>query len=238
MKGWGGDDSPVINRRRHRHKASGIRVILRIPCGIALVGNAHDVASIDMIGGESQAPQAVGRLDDGRGKAHLDVPLDVAVEEPDARVGRLEAQHEERVGHDGDRVAHGRGAGVVDVAAGPVACVAAGAVQDLEVVAVEVEGMAGGVDVVDDYLDNVAVVDDEGDDGAVDGLVRVVFSRCRGGVEGRHGLADIGDVVETGAKPPLELPQIGMPEKIAKHLPRVPVLVEAELEVELNQLVV
>lgn len=63
-------------------------------------------------------------------------------------------------------------------------------------VAVEVEGVACCVEVVDDDLDDVAVGDDEGVDLAVDDGVGVVGACCGGGVEGWYLLADIGFVVE------------------------------------------
>lgn len=149
-----------------------------------------------MVVGEGEAAQAVGGLDEGGGQAHLDVPLDVAVEEPDARVGGVEAEDGVRVGHDGDGVAQGRRGGVVDVAAGPAAGAAARAVEHLEVVAVQVERVRRRVQVVDHDLHHIAVVDDEGVHLAVDGRVRVGLARRRGAVERRHQLRDVRDVIE------------------------------------------
>ena len=152
-----------------------------------------------MVLGELAAAQAVGGLDDGGRQAHLDVPLDVAVEQPDSGVVGLEAQHGEGLGHDGDRVAHGRRRRVVDVAARPVARAADGAVEDLEVVPVQVERVGRVVLVVDHDLHDVAVVDDVGVDLAVDDGIGVFVAGGRGGVEGRHALGDVGDVVDARA---------------------------------------
>ena len=152
-----------------------------------------------MVGRKGQALQALGRLDDGGGQAHLDVPLDMAVEQPRAWVGGPEAQHSERVCHDGHRVALHRRAGVVDVAVRPAARPAAGAIKHLEVMAVQVEGVRGRVEVVDHDLDEIAVGDDEGVDLAVDDWVGVEVAGCSSGVQGGYLLGDVCDIVEVSA---------------------------------------
>jgi hypothetical protein len=81
--------------------------------------------------------------------------------------------------------------------AGPEALAAWPAVEDLEVMAVEVEGVRGDVDVVDYDLDDVVVVHDKRVDLAVDDRVGVGVA-CRGdAVEGGDFLGDVGYVVET-----------------------------------------
>lgn len=153
-----------------------------------------------MVIGDGKVAEPLGGLDDGGRETHLDVPLNVAVEEVDAGVLGLEAQNGVGVAHDGDGVA-ARGllveAGAGD--AGPDACAGSGASDDLEVVAVEVEGVVGFVVVVDDDVDDVTVVHDEGVDGAVDEGVGVVLAGGGGRVEGGHLLVDIGGAVYASA---------------------------------------
>ena len=163
------------------------------------MGDAELVARGEVVGRKLHAAEPVGRLDDGRRQAHLDVPLDVAVEQPDARVVGLEAQHRERVRHDGHRVAHRRRRRVVDVPGRPVARPRARAVEHLEVVAVQVERVRGIIDVVDDDLHDIAVFNDEGVDLAVDDGVGVEVAGGRRAVQGGDLLADVGEVVEAGA---------------------------------------
>ena len=206
---------PIISGGRHRDEAGGIGVVTNVTGRIALVRNVLLLAGVDVVVREREALELIGRLDDGGGQTHLDVPLDVAVEEPDARVVGLEAQDGEAAGVDRDRVALGRLAVVVGVALGPLAGSGLGPVEHLEVVAVQMERVVGTVQVVDDDLDHLVALDDEGVDLAVDLGVLVVVARGGGAVQGGHRLLDVRLVVEAGA--------------------RVVVLVAAESKVKLDQ---
>lgn len=152
-----------------------------------------------MILREGQVSQPVRRLNDGGRQAHLDMPFNVAMEQPSARVGGLEPQDGVRVRHDRDGVAPGRLLVVVGVPAGPVPGAGLGAVENLEVMAVEMERVGGSILVVDHDLDDIAVVDNEGVDLAVDDGIAVVVARGGGRVQGRHLLVDVCQVVEASA---------------------------------------
>lgn len=80
--------------------------------------------------------QILGRFDHGDGEAGLDVPFDMAVEEPHTRIIGREAQHDVglNVGHDG--VPPQRAGGEVSVS-GEGACIRAGALDDLKRMAVQ-----------------------------------------------------------------------------------------------------
>jgi len=166
--------------------AAGIQRILHGAARIPLVPNARLLASVNVVLRNLGVPQLLGRLDDGGRQPGLEVPLDVAVEQVHARVVGLEPQHRVRLGHHHDGVAPGRYRVVLVVGergAGPVARSGGGSAQNLEVVAVQVEGVGDKVVVVDDNVDNVAVRDDEGVHTAVDGWVGVVLAGCDDGVE-------------------------------------------------------
>ena len=152
-----------------------------------------------MVVREGHAHQVVGRLYHGRRQSHLNVPLDVAVEQPDAWVGGTESQDDIGVRHDGDCVAHRRVVLVVFIAAWPGACSAVGTGEDLEVVAMEVEGVVGDIIVVDHDLDCVVVVDHKRVHLAVDDRVATGVSGGGGAVEGRDLLVNVGEVVEARA---------------------------------------
>lgn len=136
------------------------------------------------------------------------MPLDVAVEEPHARVVGAEAQRDVAVGVNEDGVAaHGdrwvRGCGcVVEEHRLVVRVVEAGGFggsgDELEVVRVQVEGVLAGVVVVHDDLDDLAVLEDEGVRvDAVDARVGdYLGGRGEDGVECWDFLVDVGDVVE------------------------------------------
>lgn len=80
-------------------------------------------------------------------------------------------------------------------------CVVVGPPHDLEVVAVQVERVLAGVEVVDHDLDDLVLGEDEGVCvGAVDGGVCCVLAGCESGVEGGDFGGDVGDVVEEGAE--------------------------------------
>lgn len=130
------------------------------------------------------------------------MPLDMAVEEPHARVVRLEADDKVAVALDDEGVAADRVAGETDVAVvGERAGVFLGAVDDLELVAVEMEGVLAVVFVVEDDFNDFVVLEDVGDGVcAVDAGVRcVVGADGEGAVKGGDLGEDVGFVVEEGA---------------------------------------
>jgi len=129
------------------------------------------------------------------------MPLYVTVEKPHSRIIRLEAQHDVPIRLNQHSIpTHRRlrvlGRSVADVGPGFFG----GAVDELEGVAVEVEGVFARVVVVEDELYGLVLLEDEG--------VRVGAVNCdvvggraggQGGVEGGNFGKDIGDVVEEGA---------------------------------------
>jgi hypothetical protein len=153
-----------------------------------------------MVVGDYVAPQLLGRLNDGGYKAHIDMPLDVAVEQEDAGVVGREAQHNVRVAVDRDNIATRRRAGIVVGPAWPPTRPATGSVNHLELVAVQVEWVYGEVQVVDDQLNHIPVRDDERIDEAVHDGVGVSVAHRHGRVQRRDFLRDEGISVEAGAE--------------------------------------
>lgn len=185
----------IINPRR-------IQRILDIPRRIPLERDPPLPTRFDMVLRNHDIPQHVGRLDDRRRQPHLDVPLDMAVEQVHPGVISVEAQHGEGLREHGDGVAPRR-LGVIPargaLRAGPVARAGVRAVEDLEVVAVEVEGVDAPFVVVDYDVDDVAARDDEGVHRTVDGLVGVKLADCRGRVEGGDFGLDVWAAVDAVA---------------------------------------
>jgi hypothetical protein len=112
--------------------------------------------------------ESLGSLDDGSHQTGLNVPLDVAVEEPDTGVVGAETQDGVAVVFDHDCVALDGGPRDVGEQAFVGAAIEVGALQDLEVVAVQVPRVQVVVVVVDDNFYDVAVLHHEGIDLAVD----------------------------------------------------------------------
>lgn len=114
-----------------------------------------------------------------------------------------EPQHEKALGIQDHRVPpHGhRGeVGLGDVGVGVEAGVLVGAVDDLEVVAVQMERVLARVVVVDDNLDDLALVQDEGARvGPVDVNGGGEAARAQDGVEGGDLGGFVRYVVEEGA---------------------------------------
>ena len=176
-----------------------IEEINRIPRRVPLSGQFRSDAAIDVVAWDSDGLlEDIGGFDHGGDEARGDVPFDMAVEEPDARVIGAETDDEVAVGADHEGVAaHGDGGEclVADV----VSRFFLGADDGLEVVAVEVEGVFAWVVVVEDDLDDLVLLEDEGVGvGGVDGGVEGGGAGGEGGVEGGHFGADVGDVVEEG----------------------------------------
>ena len=136
-------------------------------------------------------------LDKRRRQAGLNVPLDVAMEEPNARIVRLVPHHHIPARIDLDDIASHRLGGEAALLAGVGTGVFGGAGDDLEVVAVEMHGVAAGVVVVDDDFDDLVGFGDEGVGvGAVDKGVGGGLAGREGGEEGGHFLLEVGYLVE------------------------------------------
>jgi hypothetical protein len=88
--------------------------------------------------------------------------------------------------------------GEVGVVVGLVVACVFGAAQDgLEGVPVEMKGMAAGVVVVDDYFDDLVLLEDEWVGiFAVDGGVVGICATCKGCVKSGDFGSDVGDIVE------------------------------------------
>ena len=121
-----------------------------------------------MIRRNTESPQLLWNLNNSGYQAHINVPFDMAVEEPHSGVCSLVAEDDVGVCVNGDDVpAHGGVGKVARVSIeGPFSRFRA--LANLELVSVEVERVDGGVEVVDYNLDYVASGDYEGVDGAVD----------------------------------------------------------------------
>ena len=152
-----------------RIRARQIERVLRVARGVTRVAHAVVLADLDLVLWDLDVPaDVIGRLDQGGHEAGVDVPLDVAVESPDAGVVGLEADDDVGilVRHDGVAL-QGRRRDV-----GPVAAegtdVRVTALDDLEVVPVDVPWVQVVVVVVDDDLNGLAIVEHEGVDLAVD----------------------------------------------------------------------
>jgi hypothetical protein len=78
-----------------------------------------------------------------------------------------------------------------------VTCIFRAAQDSLEGVAVEVKGMAAGVVVVDDYFDNLVLLENEWVGVfAVDGGIVGICATCEGCVKSGDFGGDIGDIIE------------------------------------------
>ncbi|TKW49549.1 hypothetical protein CTA1_5576 [Colletotrichum tanaceti] len=203
-----GDVAP--GREALRQRAGGpvlaaqVERVLGVARGVALGRDGGGAAHVQVALGDGAALQGLGRLDDGGDKALVHVPLYVAVEQPHAGVVGAEADDEVAVALDEEGVAAHGVAGEGEAGAGAVregAGVLFGAVDDLELVAVQVKGVLAVVLVVEDDLDDVVAPEHVGDRvGAVGARVRGV-----GGADGEGGVerGDLGQdvrlVVEEGA---------------------------------------
>ena len=90
------------------------------------------------------------------------MPIDVAVEEPDARVVGLEAQDGVATCLDHESVAAKWNTRKLGAVAIVCAYICGGAGKDLIVVAVEVEGVTAGIQIVEDNVDDGIVGEDVG----------------------------------------------------------------------------
>lgn len=193
-------DLPDIGDRGSQVHAGLVKNVLGVAGSIALDRNILLGAGSAVVIRDGKVAEHLRGLDDGSSQTHLNVPLNVAVEEVHARVGSLETQHSVRVAHDGDGITTGRLLVQASaVGTGPVTSAGGRALEDLEVVAVKVERVDGLIPVVDDDVDNLAIADNEGVDGAVDGRVGVVLTSGGDGVQGGNLLVDVRAAVHTGA---------------------------------------
>lgn len=194
----------VVGGRRVGVVSRVVPHVLDVARGVARDWVPLGLARVDHGLGDVVVLEHLGRLDERRREAHLDVPLDVAVEEEDARVVGLDAQPRVRAAVDADDVSpRRRGAGV----AGPVkdAGAALRSLNDLELVAVQVEGVDCWIKIVDDDLDNVTVVDDERQDRSVHTRVCIVGSDGRRSIQGRCLLHDVCLIVEAHTEVDLQV---------------------------------
>lgn len=146
--------------------------------------------------------QGQGGFDKGGGEPRVEMPLDVAVEEPDAWIVCHEPQDHEAqwIDHRGVSAHRDRGKiRVRDVGVGEEAGVFLGAIHGLEVVPVQVEGVFACVVVVDDDLDDLPLGEHKRVRiGAVHGYVCSQLAGAEGCVQGRYFGGFVGDVVEEG----------------------------------------
>ena len=191
-------DLPLSILLHLRIRPRQIERVLRVVCSVARVAHAVVFAHLDLVLGDLDvAADVIRRLDQGGHEAGVDVPLDVAVEGPNAGVVGLEADDDVGVlvGHDGIALQWRRGD--VGIVAGKGTDVWVAALDNLEVVAVNVPWVQVVVVVVDDDLNRLAVVENERIDLAVDdGVGRVFGAHGGGGVERGDFLGEVGDVVD------------------------------------------
>lgn len=121
----------------------------------------------------------------------------------DARIVRLEPEHDISARlHAGDITPHRDGVSLTRIVPLTVQVgIGSGASDDLELVAVKMPGVAEGNVIVDDNLNYVAILDEEGIGvHAVDGRVHLVLLWCAdGSVESWNLLGKIRDIVDDGA---------------------------------------
>ena len=135
-------------------------------------------------------------------EAAVDVPFDVAVEEPDARIVSFESEDEVALRVDGEGISpHGRlweGSRIGRIVGTGIGL---GACHGLESVAVEMEGVLAWVVAVEDEFDDVVLLEDECfGAAAIDGDVVCGVTGGHDGVKGRNLRTDIGGVVEEGTE--------------------------------------
>lgn len=210
--------SPGVHYRSNRFHPRRVGIIYGIPSRVPCRRGARRIASRNVILWDGQCSQDVRPLDHRCRQAHFDMPLNMAVEEPCARVGRPVAQHRVRSRLNCDGVSTNWNRSVVFVAAWPDACPARRPAQDLEVVPVEMEWMSSRVKIVDDDLNNLVGVDDERVHLAVNDRICVAFACRHSGVQRGNLLAHVREIVE---KRPWDV-----------------VLVKSKRKVENNQLVI
>lgn len=140
------------------------------------------------------------RLNKGSRETHGHMPLKMAVEEPNTRVVGAESDADRRASININGIATKRSLGQGLIPAIKSAASNNRTVKNLEVVAVEVEGVVGLSLVVENDFNDLAAVDDFGVDLAVDLGAQGVFSNSEGSVEGGSLLVHVADTIDEGAK--------------------------------------
>lgn len=181
---------------------SAVEVQALVTGSVTTVWDAQSLAVLNVGGVDLQdAGHDLRSLDDGGGETSLEMPLDVAMEQPDSGVVGLEADGNVLLGGDEDSVTAGgiRGVDVARVGTRSGVVLASAASDNLEDVTVEMEGVVTGIVVVDDDLDPLVVLDDHGVGVlSVDLGVGREVAGGQGGVQGGDLGHDVGDVVEGG----------------------------------------
>lgn len=154
---------------------------------IALERNSGLLTGINVVFWNTNIPQHVRSLNDGGSQAHLNMPLDMAVQEVDTRVVCLEPENGVRLREDRDSIPLGwlLVVGSDVVRAWPVTSTGVNALKDLEVMAVKMERVNTSIMVVDNNVNNVSVADDERVHSSINCLVGVEVSSGRSGIESR-----------------------------------------------------
>jgi hypothetical protein len=149
---------------------------LSVAGSITSDGNVLSLADVDVLLGDGVVVELLGRLDEGRREAHLNVPFNVAVEEEDTGVVGGEAQDGVGVGVDSQDVTAGGSSAGARVATAPNTGIRGSPLDDLELMAVQVEGVDGSVQVVYNNVHSVIVVDNERGDITVESSVDVLVA--------------------------------------------------------------
>lgn len=197
----------VTLRRETRGQWSGrlvcaaqIRPVFRVTGCVTAGRDTSGVAVVvEVLRDREGVAHGDGVFDQSRDETGRQVPFDVAVEKPDTRVVRDEADDEvtRRASHE-DVTAHGdRGERVVTAVSTGVVIRAN---DGLELMTVKMERVLSGIQVVQDDLNDLVLLEEEGVRvGAVDCGVRDKgVGGAHDGENGGHLGGDIGDVVEEG----------------------------------------
>lgn len=187
---------PIIRIRRKRVRTRQVREILGVTSSIACRRDVLHVTNRLVISRDGHLANFVGDFNDGRYKAHLDVPFDVTMEQPDARIARLVAEDNVAVCvHCNGVTSHGY---LGEVSGEAVESSFSGhrPFAHLKLVAVEVERMDGCVEVIHHNLNDVTFLYDEGIDGPIDLWICVLRSCADCCKERRYFLRNVSYVVE------------------------------------------
>jgi hypothetical protein len=171
-------------------------MVLSVSGSITLIRDAKLVASSDVVSRDRCSTETVRSLNDGCSETHLNVPLNVAVEEINTWVGGLESQNSIRVGHDVNCVTHRRVRVDIRIWTRPLSRIGVRSVKHLEMVAVKMERVHSTVNVIDNNINNVTIFDDERMDSAIHNWVGVVCASCCCSVKGRYLLVNIRRAVD------------------------------------------
>ncbi len=161
---------------------SQVQRVPRVGSSVTLVIHSILLARLDLVLRDFEVTEVIRSFDEGRLETRGDVVFDVAMEEPDAGIIRLESPDRVAilVQHDGVSADGCRG-DVGGVCAGPDSSVRGRSFEDLELMAVEMHGVEVVMAVVDDKLDDLSVFEYEwiGIDTVDKGIGAVVADRKR-----------------------------------------------------------